>query len=77
VRRGTDTLKALSQGAAAAVVSRPVMWGLASHGADGVRTVLELLQSELARNMVTVGRPTLARIDRTLVTIHKPTTSSA
>jgi 4-hydroxymandelate oxidase len=77
VRRGTDALKALSQGAAAAVVSRPVMWGLASHGADGVRTVLELLQSELARNMVTVGRPTLARIDRTLVTIHKPTTSSA
>ena len=72
VRRGTDVLKALSQGAAGAVVSRPVMWGLASHGADGVRTVLELLQSELARNMVTVGRPTLARIDRTLVTIHKP-----
>jgi len=72
VRRGTDVLKALSQGAAGAVVSRPAMWGLASHGAEGVRTVLELLQSELARNMVTVGRPTLARIDRTLVTIHKP-----
>ena len=77
VRRGTDALKALSQGAAAVVVSRPVMWGLASHGADGVRTVLELLQSELARNMVTTGRPTLARIDRTLVAIHKPNTSSA
>lgn len=73
VRRGTDILKALSQGASGAVVSRPVMWGLASHGADGVKTVLELLQSELARNMVTVGRPTLARIDRTLVAIHKPT----
>jgi len=76
VRRGTDVLKALSQGAAAAVVSRPVMWGLASHGADGVRTVIELLQSELARNMITVGRPTLARIDRTLVAIHKPAAPS-
>jgi 4-hydroxymandelate oxidase len=77
VRRGTDALKALSQGAAAAVVSRPVMWGLASHGADGVRMVVELLQSELARNMITTGRPTLARIDRTLVAIHKPAPSSS
>lgn len=73
VRRGTDALKALALGAAGAVVSRPVMWGLASYGADGVKTVLELLQSELARNMITVGRPALARIDRTLVAIHRPT----
>jgi isopentenyl diphosphate isomerase/L-lactate dehydrogenase-like FMN-dependent dehydrogenase len=53
------------------------MWGLASHGADGVRMVVELLQSELARNMITTGRPTLARIDRTLVAIHKPAPSSS
>ena len=72
VRRGTDVLKALALGAAAAVVSRPAAWGLAAYGADGVRTVLELLQSELARAMITVGRPTVDRIDRTLVAIHRP-----
>jgi isopentenyl diphosphate isomerase/L-lactate dehydrogenase-like FMN-dependent dehydrogenase len=71
VRRGTDVLKALALGAAAAVVSRPAAWGLAAYGADGVRTVLELLQSELARAMITVGRPTVDRIDRTLVAIHR------
>jgi isopentenyl diphosphate isomerase/L-lactate dehydrogenase-like FMN-dependent dehydrogenase len=72
VRRGTDVLKALALGAAAAVVSRPAAWGLAAYGGDGVRTVLELLQSELARAMITVGRPTVARIDRALVAIHRP-----
>ena len=66
-RRGTDVLKGLALGAAAVLVARPPMWGLAAYGAEGVRTVVEILQTELARNMAASGRPTIAMIDRALV----------
>ena len=66
-RRGTDVLKGLALGAAAVMVARPPMWGLAAYGADGVQTVVEILQTELARNMAASGRPTIALIDRELV----------
>ncbi len=57
-RRGTDILKALILGATAVVVTRPPLWGLAAYGADGVQAVMELLQSELARNMIMIGAAT-------------------
>ena len=69
-RRGTDILKALGLGARAVLVSRPVMWGLAAYGADGVRGVVEMLQTELARYMCMCGRPSLAAIDASLVHVH-------
>ena len=66
-RRGTDVLKGLALGATAVMVARPPMWGLAAYGAEGVQTVVEILQTELARNMAASGRPTIAMIDRELV----------
>jgi isopentenyl diphosphate isomerase/L-lactate dehydrogenase-like FMN-dependent dehydrogenase len=69
-RRGTDVLKALALGARAVMVGRPPMWGLAAYGADGVQTVLEMLQSELARSMGLSGKPNIKAIDRSLVKIH-------
>ena len=66
-RRGTDVLKGLALGAAAVMVARPPMWGLAAYGAEGVQAVVEILQTELARNMAASGRPTIAMIDRELV----------
>ena len=66
-RRGTDLLKGLALGATAVMVARPPMWGLAAYGAEGVQTVLELLQTELARNMAASGRPKISMINRELV----------
>ena len=51
-------IKALILGASAVVVTRPPLWGLAAYGAEGVQTVMETLQSELARNMIMVGAVT-------------------
>jgi 4-hydroxymandelate oxidase len=70
-RRGSDVVKALALGAKAVLVARPALWGLAAYGGDGVRTVLELLQSETARTMALCGKPTLASLDRTTVQIHR------
>jgi len=70
-RRGSDIAKALALGAQAVLVSRPAMWGLAAYGADGVQAVVELLQSDLGRNMGALGAPNLAALTRSLVRIHK------
>ena len=57
IRRGTDVAKALILGASAVLVGRPVLWGLASHGADGVAAVLEILQDEFDRALALLGVP--------------------
>src|SRR5579871_4417866 len=69
-RRGTDILKALAFGAKGVLIGRPVMWGLAAYGADGVQGVVEMLQTELARYMCMCGRPSLAAVDASLVRVH-------
>jgi 4-hydroxymandelate oxidase len=74
-RRGTDVIKALAFGAKAVLLGRPPMWGLAAYGADGVQAVLKLLQAELARTMINVGKPTLNTLDRSLVKIHRRASS--
>lgn len=55
VRRGTDVVKALALGATAACIGRPVIWGLAANGQDGVGHVLELLRQEIALALVLAG----------------------
>ncbi len=68
IRRGSHVLRALALGARAVFVGRPVLWGLAAGGADGVRTVLDGLTDELVHAMMLAGAPTLARLTADLVT---------
>lgn len=67
IRRGTDILKALSIGARAVLIGRPVLWGLATGGAEGVQAVLDHLRDELVRAMQLSGVPRLADAKRDLV----------
>jgi len=69
-RRGTDVIKALAFGAQGVIVSRPAIWGLAAYGAEGVQTVIEMLQTELSRYMGMCGKSNLKMLDRTLVKVH-------
>ncbi|MEO8875916.1 MAG: alpha-hydroxy acid oxidase [Polyangiaceae bacterium] len=57
VRSGTQALIALSLGARAVFVGRPILWGLAVDGARGVGRVLDLLDAELTRAMQLAGCP--------------------
>jgi len=70
-RRGSDVLKALALGAQAVLLGRPPLWGLAAYGADGVQKVIELLQTELARDMAGCGRVNLKSVDGSVVKIHR------
>jgi isopentenyl diphosphate isomerase/L-lactate dehydrogenase-like FMN-dependent dehydrogenase len=55
IRRGTDILKALYLGADYILIGRPLIWGLALGGYDGVLNVLETLISELTDAMILTG----------------------
>jgi isopentenyl diphosphate isomerase/L-lactate dehydrogenase-like FMN-dependent dehydrogenase len=70
-RRGTDILKALALGANAVMIGRPVLWGLAGYGPQGVQKVLELLQTELALAMGLSGITGISGIHPSLVKVHR------
>ena len=70
-RRGSDIFKALAYGATAVMIGRPVAWELGAYGPDGAQQVLEMLQTELARDLAQTGKPTLKDINRTVVKLHQ------
>ena len=55
VRRGVDVLKGLALGADLVAVGRPILWGLAANGAEGVARVLAILRDELSLSMALAG----------------------
>jgi 4-hydroxymandelate oxidase len=64
IRRGTDVLKGLANGATAVLIGRPYLYGLAVAGSDGVRHVVEILRTELEAAMALTGRTSIGAIDR-------------
>jgi 4-hydroxymandelate oxidase len=70
IRRGTDVLKALALGAHAVLVGRPILWGLAVNGLEGVQHVLDMVYDELTMAMALAGCPTLSSVDRSLVLLN-------
>ncbi len=60
IRRGADVAKALALGANAVLIGRPVVYGLAAGGAEGVAHVLRLLRMELLSTMALCG---VARVE--------------
>jgi 4-hydroxymandelate oxidase len=75
IRRGTDVLKALAFGARAVLVGRPVLWGLAVAGEQGVRQVLDILRRELDVAMALAGCRSVDEIDIDLIRPPMPLAS--
>jgi 4-hydroxymandelate oxidase len=67
VRRGIDVLIALALGADAVFVGRPIAWGLAAQGQEGVRGVLARLVGELRATMALAGAARIPDVARALV----------
>jgi len=70
IRRGTDVFKALALGAEAVGVGRPVLWGLALYGANGVAAVLEHLNMELVNVMRLAGVSRIADVSSDFIRLH-------
>ncbi|MEX2618736.1 MAG: alpha-hydroxy acid oxidase [Egibacteraceae bacterium] len=62
VRGGTDVVKALALGARAVMVGRPVLWGLATGGEQGVVAVLDGFAEETARAFALCGATTVEQV---------------
>jgi 4-hydroxymandelate oxidase len=69
VRRGSDVLKALALGARAVGVGRPLYWGLAVNGAEGVHGMLELLRHELDQVLGYCGQTDVQHLEPRLVKV--------
>lgn len=69
VRRGIDVLKGLALGADLVAVGRPVIWGVAAAGAEGVQHVLEILRTELSLAMALAGCRRIEEITSDLVAL--------
>ena len=67
IRRGTDVVKAIALGANSVLVGRPICYGLACDGAEGVAKVLEILQKELQLAMALAGSASIAKIDQSFI----------
>ena len=60
-------MQAIALGADAVLLGRPVLWGLALEGQQGVEKVLETLRSEFELSMALCGAPSLAHITPSLL----------
>ena len=69
VRRGSDVIKALALGVRAVGIGRPLYWGLATEGSDGVHNVLELLREEIDRCLAFCGQSDVTNLDSALINI--------
>ena len=67
IRQGTDVIKALALGAKMVCIGRPVLWGLALNGQQGVELTLEILRKELDLAMALAGCTDSNNIDGKLV----------
>lgn len=67
IRRGVAVLKALALGADLVAVGRPILWGLAVGGSDGVCRVIEILRDELSLSMALAGCRSLSDISPDLI----------
>ncbi len=63
IRRGTDVFKALALGADAVALGRPVLYGLALGGSQGVKSVYDRIGAELRRAMMIAGVANIKEID--------------
>ena len=57
IRRGTDVLTAMTLGADAVMLGRPILWGLAANGAAGVASAFGIVRDEFDRALALSGCP--------------------
>jgi L-lactate dehydrogenase (cytochrome) len=72
VRRGTHIIKALALGAKACSFGRPYLYGLGAGGHKGVMRALELIKSELERDMALMGCCSIGEIGAGQIREHRP-----
>jgi isopentenyl diphosphate isomerase/L-lactate dehydrogenase-like FMN-dependent dehydrogenase len=66
-RRGSDVLKGLAFGARLVGLGRPILYGLAAAGKDGVKGIMDGIGQELRRLMTMVGAASPEQVSRAIL----------
>lgn len=69
-RRGSDIMKGLAFGASLVGVCRPILWGLAADGREGVAGVVNGMNDELRRIMGLAGTPEPGAVTKDVLIAH-------
>jgi L-lactate dehydrogenase (cytochrome) len=72
VRRGSDVLKALACGAKFVFVGRPFLYAAAVAGEDGVVKAVDLLRTEVSRNMGLLGVTSVTSLNASFLRPARP-----
>jgi L-lactate dehydrogenase (cytochrome)/(S)-mandelate dehydrogenase len=70
IRRGSDILIAHALGAAFCMVARATLYGVLAGGTDGAMRAIEILRSEISRDLKMIGCPNVSGIDSSF--LHNP-----
>jgi L-lactate dehydrogenase (cytochrome) len=70
VRRGTHVLKALAMGATACSGGRMYLYALAAAGEAGVARAMDILHSEIERDMMLMGCKSIRELDRSKIAMR-------
>lgn len=67
IRNGEGIVKALALGADFVMLGRPFLYGVGADGANGVKSVIDVLSNEISVTLAQVGRPDIEDVDKTIV----------
>jgi (S)-mandelate dehydrogenase len=67
-RRGSDVVKAMALGAGSVLLGRPLLYGLAAAGEEGVSQVLSIIKDEMDRTLANMGCASIAGLSREYLT---------
>ncbi|KAJ9591427.1 hypothetical protein L9F63_002033, partial [Diploptera punctata] len=70
IRQGTDVFKALALGAKMVFMGRPALWGLTVAGEDGVKSILNLIKTELDSVLALTGCAIMKDIKKDMI-VHE------
>jgi isopentenyl diphosphate isomerase/L-lactate dehydrogenase-like FMN-dependent dehydrogenase len=66
-RRGSDVIKGLAFGASLVGLGRPILYGLAAEGREGVRDLIDQITEEMKRIMSLIGAEEPAKLTRDML----------
>jgi isopentenyl diphosphate isomerase/L-lactate dehydrogenase-like FMN-dependent dehydrogenase len=66
-RRGSDVLKGLAFGASLVGLGRPILYGLAAQGREGVHHLIDEITKEMIRLMSMIGAENPATLTRAML----------
>ena len=71
IRRGSDIIKAIALGADACLIGRPWVYGLAAKGEEGVGIAIDVLASEVRRNLQLLGCQSIKDLKRKHIALDR------